>query len=363
MIISKSSFPEDYLDHSDLEIDKEAECLSYGYDIPSDQDDVVENQELNTRKSIMRLGSRAGSKIVNFMSSLIFLSLLEKADGGLLSVGWIKLRSSLCIILYIKECFDKAISKGEDIPNVSITDKILYILNKSDIYVNSDNASISPLMFLDPEVEAKELHYVDDYFIAIYRNLAFSESNMLRIITEKSMKDYEHLYNVGEIKPPYLYELNSYQLNDHAIRSNVSRSIISKIGNEVLNIIRSGGYSYIWSNEKNYCPNISKYVHMDDYVSKNRVVPMVSTATPINTSAGISTLDDTTVTTLNTVQTSCIELPALAVVLTFAAFLFLFVSYAVFSLVKHNRFSFLRKRNFGTSRRRSDCSDKRSVFS
>lgn len=293
--------------------------------ITSDQDDIIEAQESRIIKSSGCLHSGVGSKFARAISSLFFLSLLEQASGSGLAFGWFKLKSGLCSLLYVKECFDKARLKGENVPNFNITGIISSILSKAGV---SSKNGMASLVSLNPEADTREKYYISDYFGLVSRNFTFNKTEtMLRLITEKSMEDYEYMYDTGVIDQPYPHEVDSYPFSDYAIRSNVSRGILNKIRFRTHSPSRNRGV---------YCPSVSEYL---------------STAVPIDTSSIVPT--QTAATISNIISESSLEPTTLVLVSGFVMLLFSFVLYALFSLGRRKNSAFVMRNRRHSAFRRS----------
>ncbi|WP_092483269.1 hypothetical protein [Candidatus Ichthyocystis hellenicum] len=299
------------------------------------------------------------------MAPLIFLYTLECATGSEVSEGWISLKSSLCGLMYIEKCFNAAMSKGEDVPNVNITNVLSTILGDAaaimdlvsnetttppGYFENVDRNAYPLEMDMDRELSILTFFYISDNINAACRSLIFNLTDpSLKQLTQTQRDNKGLLYFLNSVffkSDPVVRFNMDYSLylldqvgiprddvldcayTDHAVRSNVSGNVLKRILN-----------STKIDTLKSYCSNIGEYIPVDkDALDPKEIfAPKMTTSTikPSSTLEPTSTIETTSNDELNVVTVVAAVLTIMGVVL--------FVFYAVSNLVKRKSSSFSKK--------------------
>ncbi|WP_092483251.1 hypothetical protein [Candidatus Ichthyocystis hellenicum] len=200
----------------------------------------------------------------SFVAPLIFLGTL-KCGGSLpsLSIGWRELKSNLCSLILVKEYFDAAISRGEDVPSINITSILHHFLNKAGIPTNHVDNETFPLHNMNVEEEASEFFYISDGLADIFRGLVFNQTGIATNQTTGNLvsqliDDYDHRYKLRQVEFPHLKDVVNYTYSDYATRSNISREAITHVLHSRWNV---GSLRY-----KIHCPNITEYMPVGKYI-------------------------------------------------------------------------------------------------
>ncbi|WP_092343679.1 hypothetical protein [Candidatus Ichthyocystis sparus] len=291
-----------------------------------------EKAELNNGASSL-LG-----RSISFMSPLVFLGTLRCTAGDAVHTGWTSLKSNLCGLIYVENCFINATLRGEDVPKINVADIFSSILNKAGIHTNIDNAP--PIGDINNEESIDTFFYIGDQIGAVCRSLIFNQTNdvlrkltqnsknehtflefinniisnrtgsMLKELTENSMDTYYFLYLLSQMDKPDTSKLGCTYTNN-AIKSNVSSNILSLI-------LSTNKISTL----KTYCPTICEYIPIDKYAADPK--ELIINKIPA----------------LNIEPKSNAELNIIVVVLAVAGIL-LFSLYAMANLIKRKRFFFI----------------------
>ncbi|WP_092483261.1 hypothetical protein [Candidatus Ichthyocystis hellenicum] len=354
-------------DYRDLEFQSEVAVEN-----SSEFEDVVFADQ-NVRRSKSCSESLLLSLAKGSVAPLVFLSSLNYAAGDTVSLGWDKLRLSLCSLMYVERCFNDAVSKGEDVPVVNVTDILSFIVNDAFEYASKHNIS-TPENMGEKESIAMFSH-VDDRIAAACRSLVFNlTSPILRHLNQSQRDDvgfsyfydkffldrsspeaekfsdhvalrlwhssgkkfnditsgaYYLLYLLDQVGKPKAGILNC-TYTDYAIRSNVSadalRRIIIDRRMETLD---------------SYCPDIRKYVPVDKHAADPR--ELILTRIPELTTQPIAPIIPESTIQPPVETASSNELTVVSVVLVVVGVL-LFAFYAVSNLVRRNHY-FSRQRN------------------
>ncbi|WP_092403810.1 hypothetical protein [Candidatus Ichthyocystis sparus] len=265
MIFSKDNYS-DCTKNYDLDLQSkilEEHSVENVYIVTSDQEGKDETSPL---VSLSLLG-----KSGKFISTLVFLGTLKCATGNESSMGWRVLKSSICALLYISECFNDANSKGETVPTISANAIISSVLSKAGIYANTGNNKVSTLESIYSKENMDKFFYISDYIGSMCRSLIFNRTdNVLEKLSGNSIDDYNLLRFLGQIEYPSSHDVASYPYNNHAVVSNVSRTIFTHImySYRRAKILRYG----------NYCPKINNYMTFNNRAADYKGIVAEKTA-------------------------------------------------------------------------------------
>ncbi len=286
---------------------------------------VLDTQEKNAsshQNGKRYLGLKLSS-LYKLMPMFQFFGMMESANGVLdydddivLSSSWLTMKSNLCVLVYIKECFDKAISNGKLVPSININATLNNVLRK----VNST----FPIKIADHELDHR-FYYVSDYLGAVSRRLILNKTDyLLELLDRVSLEQFDDI-PLANLTVPAIGDIRNDEYNNDAIISNVGRKTITKIIN-----IKSQS---IVKENSIYCRSIVKYI--DTSFDSNDILVELSTVEPTTTE--LATVESTTA----------------AILFSFMSFLFLFI--AIFALAKnrHRCFNFRRINNYSLTRNRN----------
>lgn len=311
------------------------------------KDDVYANPDLTARESQCTSLSSVG-KLKKFMSPLVFLGTLECVDGmcmlptkldelnlRVISIGWAELKSNICGLLYLKRCFDNAISMGKDLPMIDIDSLLRRVLNDSEITADPTKKGMFTIE------ESTQILHMSDYIGDIFFSLSFnknvdvlnkSHSNFI----ENLIKDHEHtdsnvMHNINHMSiARHLKDIVNYPFSSYANNSGVDRGALKNI---IYGRIEDGMLRH-----SDYCPTISKYMPSDaSAIASESIV--------------IARMPESNIDT-----TSCTELTAVVLALTIVGIL-LFTFYATSRSIRRRNYAFGPKNSASVSRNNVDyCS-------
>lgn len=257
---------------------------------------LLEKREKNYplyKNSKMFLGLNTTSilKLASIFSLLGYANgILDYDEDIYISSSWLTMKTSLCMLIYIKEHFDRAILNGESVPSVDINTILSNILEKIN--------STLPIKITDQEINHK-LYYVGDYLYSVSRKFILNKTDyLLDFLDHGSFEQYDKLH-LANLTPPAIGNIENDEYSNAAIVSNISRKIVKKI--------HYRGDQEVVKENTIYCKSIVEY---------------------------ISTLTNSD----NDPEPETIGKNIKVIVLTLAAFSFLLVAYFIVAFVK-NKFS------------------------
>lgn len=210
------------------------------------------------RKSYSQLSKKYIATTLAFLGTLKCANAIERV-----SIGWKDFRSDLCSLIHVKGCFDAAILRGENLPNIDISSILRHALNKVGISYSPSSNMLSSLHSIGSKEEIDLFDIIGDYTASVFLGITFNKTNSISNITTESfveslIRDHDNLVdNEAPLNPAGIHDVIGYPFSKYAIVSNVSRKAIIKT---IFSRRRPESLDY-----SKYCPTISKYIPFDKH--------------------------------------------------------------------------------------------------